>query len=98
MAVMAKKAWLAIAGVVAGPSSAFALVILVEFYSDKAHPLLPESAHSVEAVCAHVAAYPAWVLATVVPMWAAPAFVAAWVAGTLGWRISAGSHHQGPGA
>jgi hypothetical protein len=86
---MAKRAWQGIAGFMAGAASAFVLVILVEIYSDKVHPLPPESAHSMEAVCAHVAAYPAWVLATVVPMWAATAFVAAWVAGGLGGRVPA---------
>ena len=43
-----------------------------------------------EIMCAHVAAYPHWVLAAVVPMWGATAFAGAWVAGSIGrWLASA---------
>ena len=43
-----------------------------------------------EIMCAHVAAYPHWVLAAVVPMWGATAFAGAWVAGSIGrWIASA---------
>lgn len=79
----------ALGGIVAGMAAVFALVILVELFSDKVHPLPPDSDHSMEVMCAHVAAYPGWVLATVVPMWGATAFSGAWLAGIIGGRVPA---------
>ena len=85
-----KKALQIIAGTVAGLAVVFGLVIVVEIFSNWVHPLPPESEHSMEIMCAHVAAYPHWVLAAVVPMWGATAFAGAWVAGSIGrWLASA---------
>jgi len=85
-----KKALQVIAGIVAGLAVVFVLVIAVEIFSNWVHPLPPESEHSMEIMCAHVAAYPQWVLAAVVPMWGATAFAGAWVAGSIGrWIASA---------
>lgn len=83
------KVMRALGGLVAGMAAVFALVILVELYSDKVHPLPPDSEHSMEVMCAHVAAYPQWVLATVVPIWGMTAFFGAWLAGIIGGRIPA---------
>lgn len=76
-----------LAGLSAGVAVVFAMVIAVEIYSDKVHPLPPDSEHSMEVMCAHVAAYPPWVLATVVPMWGLTAFAGTWVADIIGRRI-----------
>lgn len=84
------KALRAIGGTIAGLAVVFVLVIVVEIFSNWVHPLPPESEHSMEIMCAHVAAYPHWVLAAVVPMWGATAFAGAWVAGSIGrWMASA---------
>ena len=85
-----KKALQVIAGTVAGLAVVFGLVIAVEIFSNWVHPLPPESEHSMEIMFAHVAAYPHWVLAAVVPMWGATAFAGAWGAGSIGrWIASA---------
>lgn len=77
-----------LAGIATGMAVAFAMVILVEIYSGKVHPLPPDLEHSMEVMCAHVEAYPSWVLATVVPMWGLTAFAGASVAGIVGSRMS----------
>jgi hypothetical protein len=85
-----KKDLQVIAGTIAGLAVVFCLVIAVEIFSNWVHPLPPESEYSMEIMCAHVAAYPHWVLAAVVPMWGATAFAGVWVAGSIGrWIASA---------
>ena len=79
----------AIAGGVAAMVVALLLVIGVELVSDVVHPV-PEGFDGSEAqMCAHVANYPAWVLAVVVPIWGATALVSTWIAGRLGNLVSA---------
>lgn len=79
----------AIAGGVAAMVVALLLVIGVELVSDVVHPV-PEGFDGSEAqMCAHVANYPAWVLAVVVPIWGATALVSTWIAGRLGNLASA---------
>jgi hypothetical protein len=78
-----KKALQVIAGTIAGLAVVFGLVIAVEIFSNWVHPLPPESEYSMEIMCAHVAAYPYWVLAAVVPMWGATAFAGVWVGGRI---------------
>lgn len=82
-----KKFLQGLAGTAAGLAVAFFLVILVEIYGEKIHPLPPGAGDSMEAVCAHVADFPDWVLATVVPMWGLTAFAGTWVAGTIGRAV-----------
>ena len=93
-----KKALQVIAGTIAGLAVVFGLVIVVEIFSNWVHPLPPESEHSMEIMCAHVAAYPHWVLAAVVPMWGATAFAGAWVAGSIGRALGAWVACKGQGA
>lgn len=54
-----------------------------------AQPNLNPFSSSTAEICQHVAHYPHWVLATVVPMWAFTAFLGTWIAGRLGSRGSA---------
>lgn len=67
----------------------FVLLIAVEGFSAVVHPF-PEGMdmHSQEEMCAHVANYPQWVLAVVVPMWGAIALVGTWLAQWIGNWIS----------
>ena len=80
-----KSAARTLLAVVAGMGLAFALVVAVEWFSSVVHPLpagfdgnIPE----------HVRRYPGWVLAVVVPMWAATAAAATWVASRIGGRLA----------
>jgi len=69
---------------------AIVLVIAVELYSAVVHPFSADfDAKSMEQMCQHVARYPQWVLATVVPMWAGTAWVSTWLAGRIGNRGAA---------
>ena len=81
-------AW-TIAGIIAGLALAFVLLIAVELASAVVHPLPPDFAGTQEEMCAHVARYPAWVLALVVPAWALTAFAATWTANRLGGPMEA---------
>jgi hypothetical protein len=62
----------------------FVLLIAVEFFSAVVHPFPADFGGTHDEICAHVARYPAWVLAAVVPMWAAAAFAFTWTARRLG--------------
>ena len=75
--------------VFAGMIVSFALVIAVEAYSSVVHPLPVDFKGTSEEMCLHVARYPAWVLATVVPAWAVTAFAGTWIAGYFGNRFCA---------
>lgn len=69
---------------------AFALVVAVELYSAVVHPFPADfDAKSMEQMCQHVARYPHWVLASIVPMWAGTAWVSTWLACRIGNRGSA---------
>lgn len=67
----------------------FVLLVLVEGFSAIVHPTPAGFTGTMEEMCDHVANYPAWVLALVVPMWGFIAFIGTWLAGRLGGRISA---------
>lgn len=84
-----KQAFITLAAVVAGLVVAFLLVIGVEMFSAVVHPFPADFDGSTEQMCAHVARYPAWVLAVVIPAWGATAFLGTWVAGKLGNVIAA---------
>lgn len=76
----------AVAGVMVGFVLALALVIAVEGYSEQVYPMPPEAHESMAAMCAHVAAYPHWILGTVVLFWGFAGWVSTWVARRIGGR------------
>ncbi len=78
-----------IGGVIAAIALAMVLLVAVEFFSSIVHPLPSDFDGTMEAMCAHVALYPAWVLAVVVPMWAAIAYISTWTAYHIGGRVAA---------
>lgn len=73
----------------AGLAVAFGVVVAVEMISAVVHPFPEQFGGSSEEMHQHVANYPAWFLAVVVPMWGAAAFAGAWIAGRLGNRGAA---------
>src|SRR3954470_22488206 len=79
-----KRSLRILAGIVAGMLLAFILVIAVETVSAVVYPLPKDFGGTQEEMCAHVARYPTWVLAVVVPAWAATALAATWVAQRIG--------------
>jgi hypothetical protein len=84
-----KAALLKLAAVVAGMVVAFVLIIAVEMFSDIVHPLPADFGGTQAEMCQHVARYPQWVLAVVVPMWAVSAFAGTWIAARIGGLYSA---------
>lgn len=78
-----------VGAIAAGLAAAFVLIVGVEFYSAIVHPLPPGFGETMEEMCRHVANYPAWVLATVVPLWALTALAGTWIAGRIGNRACA---------
>src|SRR5687768_1893240 len=79
-----KTALRALAGVLAGLLVSFILVVAVELISDVVHPLPKDFGGTKEEMCQHVERYPQWVLAMVVPLWAAAAFAGTWTAQKVG--------------
>ncbi|WP_157605980.1 hypothetical protein [Schlesneria paludicola] len=79
----------AIAAVIAGVLVALILLIAVELFSAVVHPLPPDFGETMEDMCQHVANYPQWVLAVVVPLWAATALASTWVANRISGRGAA---------
>lgn len=73
-----------ILAVFAGLTLSFVLVIAVELFSFVVHPFPEGFDGSQTAMCEHVANYPGWVLALVVPMWAVTVFASVWVAQRIG--------------
>ena len=71
--------------VVAGMALAFALVVAVELFSSVVHPFPADFDGNIPE---HVRRYPGWILGVVVPMWAATAFAATWVASSIGGRLA----------
>ncbi len=88
---MLKNALWALAGLVAGFALALVGVIGVEAFSALVHPLPGDFDGSMEQMCLHVARYPAWVLAVVVPMWACAAIAGTWTALWIGNRAAFGA-------
>jgi hypothetical protein len=78
-----------LAGVIVGILVAFILLIAVELLSAVVHPIPPNFGGTMEEMCQHVARYPDWVLALVVPLWGITAFVSTWLAGRIGGRGAA---------
>ena len=78
-----------IAGCFAGMTVAFLLIIAVELFSAIVHPLPADFGGTKEEMCQHVARYPHWVLAFVVPAWGLTALVSTWTAAQIGGRGAA---------
>jgi hypothetical protein len=83
------KAFRVAAAIVVGMIVAFILIVAVELFGAVVHPVPPDFKETMEEMSLHVASYPQWVLALVVPAWAATAFASTWVAGRLGNRYCA---------
>src|ERR1700733_4111015 len=64
------------------------LLVAVELFSAVVYPMPPGSTNTKEEMCAHVAAYPHWILAVVVPAWSGTALASTWVATRLGGRVA----------
>ncbi len=73
-----------VAALIAGMIVALVLVVAVELFSAVVHPVPPGFQGTKEEMCLHVARYPAWVLALVVPAWGATAFASTWISGRIG--------------
>jgi hypothetical protein len=86
---MVQKLLRLVGAVVAAIATALVLLIAVELFSAVVHPFPADFKHTPDEMSAHVGRYPQWVLAVVVPMWAATAFISTWVAGRLGGRRAA---------
>src|SRR5215213_6175798 len=78
-----------VGAIVAGLLVAFLLVVAVELFGSVAHPLPADFGNTQEEMCQHVERFPAWVLAVVVPAWAAVALAGTCTAGRVGNRGSA---------
>ena len=65
------------------------LNVVVELFNPVVHPFPPDFGGTMEEMCQHVARYPNWVLALVVPAWGLAAFVSTWTANKIGNRGSA---------
>ncbi|MFN0052870.1 MAG: hypothetical protein ACKV0T_11815 [Planctomycetales bacterium] len=74
--------------VVVGVFNALILLIGVELFSAVVHPVPPDFGGTMAEMCQHVARYPQWVLAVVVPAWGATAFLSTWTARKIGNRGS----------
>ena len=68
------------AAVLAGLLVLLILLIAVEFFSAVVHPLPADFGGTSEEMCQHVARYPHWVLAVVVPAWTGAALASVWTA------------------
>ena len=75
-----------IAAIIAGMIMALIFVVAVELFSAVVHPVPPGFRGTMEEMCLHVARYPHWVLALVVPAWAGTAFASTWISGRMGNR------------
>jgi hypothetical protein len=78
-----------LAAIIAGMLVALILLVAVELFSAVVHPVPPDFGGTMEEMCEHVARYPHWVLALVVPAWGVAAFVSTWTAERIGGRGSA---------
>ena len=76
-----------IAAIIAGMIVAFSFVVAVELFSAVVHPVPPDFGGTMEEMCLHVARYPQWVLALVVPAWAGTVFASTWISGRMGNRL-----------
>jgi hypothetical protein len=76
-----------IAAIIAGMIVAFSFVVAVESFSAVVHPVPPDFGGTMEEMCLHVARYPPWVLALVIPAWAEAAFASTRISGRMGNRF-----------
>ena len=67
----------------------FLLIFGVEVFSNVVHPLPVGTDLTHDTICLHVANYPAWILAVVVPMWGGTATIGTWIAQRIGNVYSA---------
>jgi len=71
--------------VVLGLVVGFVFVIATEAFSAVVHPFPPDAdPNDFETCVAHVARYPAWVLACVIPLWGLASFGSVWTATWIG--------------
>jgi hypothetical protein len=70
-----KQSLYALMGVVVGMLVTLVLVVAVEAFSAVVHPFPADFGGTPDEMCRHVERYPAWVLAVIVPAWAATALV-----------------------
>ena len=83
--------WRAALAIIAAVATAIALLVAVEAFGAAVHPFPAGFGGTHDEVCAHVARYPAWVLAAVIPMWGGAAMLTSWVARRVGrGRIAPG--------
>src|SRR5262245_27634070 len=75
-----------IGAIVAAMAATLFLLAAIEFFSAIVHPVPADFKGTMEEMCQHVARYPQWVLAVVVPLWAGTAFAGTWIAGRIGNR------------
>jgi len=73
-----------LAAIIAAALVAFLLLNAVELFSEVVYPA--PSGATMEEMCQHVAGYPHWILALVVPAWGVTAFVSTWIAQRIGNR------------
>jgi hypothetical protein len=86
-----KTALRTVAAILAGLVVLFLLTVAVELFSAVVYPLPEHFRGTREEMCLHVARYPYWVLAVVVPAWATAAFASTWTAGKIGNLYSTAS-------
>ncbi len=75
-----------ILSILAGLTLAGGLVVAVELFSNTVYPPPPDFKGTQEEMCAHVAAYPQWILAVAAVAWIATTLASTWVATRLGGR------------
>jgi hypothetical protein len=78
-----------LAAFIVGTLVTLILLSLVEAFSAVVHPLPPDFGGTMEEMCQHVAHYPNWILAVVVPAWCLAAFAGTWTAIKIGSRAAA---------
>tara|TARA_R110002049_G_scaffold4601_5_gene32207 strand:+ start:290386 stop:290820 length:435 start_codon:yes stop_codon:yes gene_type:complete len=78
-----------VAAVVVAVGVGLVLLILIELFSAVVHPFPEDFGGTAEEMCEHVARYPSWVLAVVVPIWGFSAWLSTWIAKCIGHRWAA---------
>jgi hypothetical protein len=86
---MVKTALRTFVATLAGLLGSFILIVMIEAFGGKVHPFPSDFNGTQEEICRHVERYPAWVLAVVVLMWTATAFVGVWIARRIGGLYAA---------